>query len=219
MAWSGSVGCVLDECALHIQVKPRRRIMSLAALADDEILRTDRANLDLAPVIDPHIQTIFSTFKLDGGTGLTMREAVKPLAAASPIQKTPGSNALDGLVRYIPTESVTLYVAATAAMSSLTATFPSLTPYWLYWSFVGLTPILFLLIYLGKRRSQKLPALPENIRQWPWWSLIASTIAFMVWALAIPPLVTTDAGKIVAAFGALLVSTLLSLLGAVLEPQ
>jgi len=29
----------------------------------------------------------------------------------------------------------------------------------------------------------------------------------MVWALAVPPLVTTDAGKIVAAFRAVLVST------------
>jgi len=44
--------------------------------------------------------------------------------------------------------------------------------------------------------------------------LIASTIAFMVWALAVPPLVTTDAGKIVAAFRAVLVSTVLSLVGA-----
>jgi hypothetical protein len=111
-----------------------------------------------------------------------------------------------------------LYVAATAAISSLTATFPSLTPYSLYWGFVVLTPILFLLIYIGKRRSQKLAALPQNIWQWPWWKLIASTIAFMVWALAVPPLVTMDAGKIVAAFGALLVSTLLSVLGAVVEP-
>ena len=48
--------------------------------------------------------------------------------------------------------------------------------------------------------------------------MIASTIAFMVWALAVPPLVTTDAGKIVAAFRAVLVSTVLSLVGGVVEP-
>ena len=36
-------------------------------------------------------------------------------------------------------------------------------------------------------------------------------IAFMVWALAVPPLVTTAAGEIDAAFGAVLLSTLLSL--------
>jgi len=192
--------------------------MGLADLADEEILRTDRPRLDLAPVIEPQLQNVIAGLHLDAGAVPSVRAGMKPLAAASPIQKTPGSNALDGLVKYIPTESITLYVAATAALSSLTATFRWLTPYRLYWGFVVLTPILFLLIYVGKRRSQKLPVLPEKIKQWPWWKSIASTIAFMVWALAIPPLVSTDAGKIVAAFGALLVSTLLSLLGAVCEP-
>jgi hypothetical protein len=48
--------------------------------------------------------------------------------------------------------------------------------------------------------------------------LIASTIAFAVWALAIPPFIATDAGKVVAAFGALLVSTMLSLVAGVVEP-
>jgi hypothetical protein len=148
-----------------------------------------------------------------------LRAAVQPIAAASPVQKTSGTTALDGLVKYIPTESITLYLAATAAFSSLTKPSPTLGPMYLYWGFVVLTPILFLLIYLGKRRSQNLPLLPDTIWGWPWWKLIASTIAFMVWALAVPPLVEGDLGKITVAFGALLVSTLLSLIGAVVEPE
>src|ERR1700674_3441348 len=171
--------------------------MSITALADDEILRTDRGAIDLAPVITPQrLDQVVASLHLPAGVALPanalpdLREALKPVAAASPIQKTPGSNALDGLVKYIPTESITLYVAATAAMSSFTATFPFLTPYWLYWGFVVLTPILFLLIYIGKRRSQNLSALPQQVTNWPWWKFIASTIAFMVWALASPPLVT-----------------------------
>jgi hypothetical protein len=36
--------------------------------------------------------------------------------------------------------------------------------------------------------------------------------------LAIPPFIATDAGKVVAAFGALLVSTMLSLVAGVVEP-
>jgi hypothetical protein len=110
-------------------------------------------------------------------------------------------------------------VAATAAFSSLNTTFPSLSAYRLYWIFVVLTPLLFLLIYVGKRRSQNLSFLPPSPLQWPWWKLIAATIAFMVWALAVPPLVSSDAGKVVAAFGALLVSTMLSLVGGVVEPS
>jgi hypothetical protein len=192
--------------------------MSIAALADEEIFRTDRQHLDLTPAIDLRLNPVIATLGLNAAAATQLRTALQPVAAESPVQKTLPSNALDGLVKYIPTESVTLYVAATAAMPSFTATFPSLNPYRMYWGFVALTPILFLLIYVGKRRSQKLPALPEPVAKWPWWKLTASTIAFMVWGLAIPPLVSSDAGKIVAAFGALLVSTLLSLVGAVVEP-
>jgi hypothetical protein len=193
--------------------------MSISGLVDAEILRTDRQNLDLAPVIDAHLNPIIATFGLNAGAAVQLRTALQPVAAENPVPKTQASSALDGLVKYIPTESVTLYVAATAAMSTFTASYPWLTAYCLYWGFVAFTPILFLLIYFGKRRSQKLPILPAALAQWPWWKLIASTVAFMVWALAIPPLVTTDGGKVAAAFGALLVSTLLSLIGAVVEPE
>jgi hypothetical protein len=201
--------------------------MSISELANEEILRTSRRNLDLGAVIDRHLNPVVATLGLDAGAVAQLHNAMLPVAAASPVQKTSGATALDGLVKYIPTESITLYLAATAALSSLTKASttsgskaaPTLEPMYLYWGFVALTPILFLLIYLGKRRSQNLPLLPDTIGDWPWWKLIASTIAFMVWALAVPPLVDSDLGKITVAFGALLVSTLLSLIGAVVEPE
>jgi len=191
--------------------------MSISELANEEILRTSRRNLDLGAVIDQHLDPVVAKLGLNADDAAKLRTAMQPVASANPVQKTSGSTALDGLVKYIPTESITLYLAATAALSS-TKTSPILGPMYLYWGFVALTPILFLLIYLGKRRSQNLPLLPDTIEGWPWWKLIASTIAFMVWALAVPPLVSGDLGKIVVAFGALLVSTLLSLIGAVVEP-
>ena len=58
----------------------------------------------------------------------------------------------------------------------------------------------------------------EGVSNWPWWKLVASTIAFSVWALAIPPLLSGDAGKVVAGFGAVLVSTMLGLIGDIVEP-
>jgi hypothetical protein len=197
--------------------------MSMAALADEEILRTDRRNLRLGPLVAAHVDPAVANLDNLNDQQRTqlrtqLQAALQPLAAEKPIQNTPQSSALDGLVKYIPTESITLYVAATAAISSLKATFPSLTPLGLYVAFVALTPVLFLLIYLGKRRSQGLPILPPAVAEWPWWKLIASTIAFAVWALAVPPLVDSDPGKVVAAFGALLVSTILSLIGGVVEP-
>jgi hypothetical protein len=191
--------------------------MSLTALANDEILRTDRRALDLDPVVEPRLAAFVASHPQTFNAH-QLRTAFRSVAAADPLQKTPASNALDSLVKYIPTEVITLYVAAAAALSSLTATFPVITPWRLYWGFVALTPVLFLLIYIGKRRAQKLPPLPRGFATWPWWKLIASTFAFMTWALAIPPLLTTEADKVLAGFGALLISTMLSVVGGAVEP-
>ncbi len=149
-----------------------------------------------------------------------LSEDLLPLAAESPTEKTKASSALDSLARYIPTEVITLYVAASSAMPALAATFEFATPETLYWIFgVGLTPLLALLIFVGKRRGAGLRALPPTVKKWPWWKLIASTVAFLVWALAVPttPYLTGAAGKVVAAFGAVLVSTFLTLLEAIFE--
>ena len=195
--------------------------MSIASLADDEILRTDRRNLNLGRVVEPKLGPAITGLNLTDVQTTQLRDALQPVAAATPIEKTPSSGALDSLVKYIPTELITLYVAATAALKSVTLSAATVSLYQqcVYWGFVGLTPILFLLIYLGKRRSQGLPLCPGTAAQWPWWKLIASTIAFGVWALAVPPLIDTPLGNVAAAFGALFVSTLLTLIGGVVEPK
>jgi hypothetical protein len=74
------------------------------------------------------------------------------------------------------------------------------------------------LVAIRKRRTEGLSVLPQGLGEWPWWKLIACTIAFAVWALAIPPLVNSDPGEVVAGFGALLISTFLSLVGGVVDP-
>jgi hypothetical protein len=142
-----------------------------------------------------------------------------PLAAETPIEPTKGSNALDALARYIPTEAITLYVAACSAMAALKAKLPAPAPYWVYWTFVILTPLLFLIIFVGKRRSAKLSALPR-FGQLPFWKLFASVTAFAVWALAVPgtPYLTGEVGGVIAAFLALFISTFLTLLEPIFEP-
>jgi hypothetical protein len=51
------------------------------------------------------------------------------------------------------------------------------------------------------------------VKDFPWWKLLASTIAFLVWALAVPtsPYLSGQAGGAVAALAALFISTFLSL--------
>lgn len=125
------------------------------------------------------------------------------------------SNALSMLVKYIPTESVTLYVAAVSATLALKSVWSGITEHSIYWFFGVFTPVLFALIYLGKRRAANLPTFPP-LSEWPWWKMFAATVAFLVWALAVPgnPYVKGDTSGAVAGFFAIFISTVLS----VLEP-
>jgi hypothetical protein len=126
------------------------------------------------------------------------------------------TTALNALVGYIPTEVITLYVAALSAETALHSTFPVIDAAAILWFFVALTPLLLLLIYLSKVAATG-DALPGPAR-WPWWKMCAASIAFFVWALAVPgnPYLK-DAAAAVAGFGAMLVSTLLSVMTPIFE--
>jgi hypothetical protein len=126
------------------------------------------------------------------------------------------TKALNALVGYIPTEVITLYVAALSAEAALHATLPVVNAAAILWFFVVLTPLLLLLIYLSKvaATGDKLP----GPRLWPWWKMVAATIAFFVWALAVPgnPYLK-DAAAAAAGFGAMITSTLLSVMTPIFE--
>jgi hypothetical protein len=183
--------------------------MSLNSLADEEVARAK--SLDQGPI--DYTATVTAPLT-------TANIRVGELSQGARRGSTGASNALSALARYIPAEIVTLYVAALSAMPAITATFAGVTEVRLYWFFVALTPVLLLLVLAGKRRGEGFNAFP-SLRDWPWWKLVASTVAFLVWALAIPatPYLPGPQGKVVAAFGALLVSTFLTLLEPIFEPS
>jgi hypothetical protein len=146
--------------------------------------------------------------------------AAGAVAGQAQANDNPVNNALSMLVKYIPTESITLYVAAISAASALKSVSPKVTEGAIYWFFAVLTPVLLLLIYLGKRKVAGLPTFPP-IREWPWWKTFAATVAFLVWALAVPgnPYVKGDtAGAAVAGFFAIFISTILSILEPIFDP-
>jgi|SRR5687767_806843 len=126
------------------------------------------------------------------------------------------TNALSMLVKYIPTESITLYIAALSAAAALKSFSSRVTPEFIYWFFGILTPVLVLIIYFGKRKVAKLQPTIPSLLEWPWWKTIAATIAFLIWALAVPtnPYVDDPLQSALVGFLAVFVSTILS----VLEP-
>jgi hypothetical protein len=82
----------------------------------------------------------------------------------------------------------------------------------IYWAFFLVTPGLFVFVYASKRATDGLQALPSP-KEWPWWELFACTLAYAVWGLAVPgnPYVDSALVGAVAAFGAVFISTLLTL--------
>ena len=181
--------------------------MSINSLTNDEIRR--QAAIRRVGVSKGPESTVL--------TGPTSARALTEFG----IQENPITVTLNALVKYIPTEVVTLYVAAASASPALKVALPVISAQVIYWGFGVVTPLLLLLLYASKRATDGLPALPK-IRQWPWWKMAAATVAFLVWALAVPgnPYVAGDGGAVVAGFGAVIVSSLLSLLEPIFErPQ
>jgi len=123
-------------------------------------------------------------------------------------------NALSALVEYVPAETITLYLALLSALPALVSVIPGLSAAAIYWLFGGLTPLLFSAIYAGKRRAAGQPRSP-GFKRWPWWSMIAATIAFLAWGLAVPggPYLASESGRVLSGLVAIVVSTLLGVGG------
>jgi hypothetical protein len=119
------------------------------------------------------------------------------------------------LTRYIPTETITLYVGAMAARDEIAKLLGLPDAIWpIYWVFAFLTPILLLLLTLGaNRRAGAASAGPIH-----WWPLFASFLAFLVWAMSVPGHPIAEQLKALPAFAALFLSVFLSLLDPVLGP-
>lgn len=151
---------------------------------------------------------------VDGRGGYSAPSYLTPAAQRElAVTQNQVSESLETLVKYIPTEAVTLYVATLTAARLLRSVMPGFDPRTIYWAFFLVTPLLFLLVYASKRASDGLKPLPA-IKLWPWWELVACTIAYAVWGLAVPgnPYVESALVAAFAAFGAVVISTVLTLL-------
>ncbi len=96
------------------------------------------------------------------------------------------SNALEVLTRYLPTEVVTLYVAAVSWTKYPNRTADAdgfLAPDGTYYGFLIATPVLLFLIYWSKRASA---GQPLSVSKALIWKMFAATVAFGIWALSVP---------------------------------
>lgn len=141
-----------------------------------------------------------------------------PPAAVINLQSAEVKSALTKIARFIPTETVTIYLGAASASVALQSSLPWLTPKAVYWSCAFLvTPLIFFLIVAIERAKQR----KSLLAGFPVWKLSAAIFGFLIWALAVPgnPYVTTDVAKVTAAFLALAISIVLDLIDQYVEAR
>jgi hypothetical protein len=102
--------------------------------------------------------------------------------------------ALRVITGYIPTEVLTLYVSAVAAFQPDGANgVAAHAPAWLFFVFLALTPLTTWTLFATKLKAGGRP-MPVPPPQWPLWEMSAATLAFAVWAIAMPQSVFAGQG-------------------------
>jgi hypothetical protein len=94
--------------------------------------------------------------------------------------------ALQTVTTFIPTEVLTLYVSAVAALGSIhTPEHPDMGRWIPFYTFLAATPILVWVAFATKLKTTNKP-IPMALKQWPVWEMVAGTLAFAAWAFALP---------------------------------
>jgi hypothetical protein len=140
-----------------------------------------------------------------------------------------GSAALKAIVTYIPTETITLYVAALAAVRAGSAvntgarasvvSSANTAQLATFFGFLGFTPILVWLVYAGKVKTAG-KTVPVTPRKWPVWEMASSLVAFAAWAYTLPDSPFSRFGWYTEALGTFVVlvtSTVLGLIAPIVQ--
>jgi len=132
---------------------------------------------------------------------------------------------LKTLTTYLPTETLTLYVALIAALqppanADATVLAMSKTGHWIAFGiFLLFTPLAVWLTFAAKLASDK-KRLPLHPRHWPKWEMLAGTLAFVAWAIGLPDSPFAQFpwySSAVAGFIVLITSTLLGMLAGLFQ--
>jgi hypothetical protein len=152
--------------------------MSVYAMAKREVDAID-------PSKEPQPQAPATTGAV--GTAVLTPSLPGPLVAPVPVGTTGIGLALSSIGTYIPTEVMATYLAILAAI-----------PigrghgfHWLmFWVFLIATPVVVWLGVAVARQSEGIVVRPAQ--QWPWWSMIAATVAFAAFVVVLPGSVAHD---------------------------
>jgi hypothetical protein len=119
--------------------------------------------------------------------GLPNLDRVAEEKGQKPETATTVSSAVSAIAAYIPTEVLTVYIAilATFGVSIKSGGGATTTPLALYVIFLVLAPLVVWGLYAARARQAGRP-LPASLAAWPKWEMLAATVAYAVWAAAMP---------------------------------
>lgn len=113
-------------------------------------------------------------------TKLARQQAQDPTQISTPSPVGVSTNVINQITRWIPTETITVYVALLALVAPLSAHSPSYTSRWVLFAIITVaTPIVVILLNMAKTQS-------GEVFKLPFFEMIIATIAFAAWAFALP---------------------------------
>jgi hypothetical protein len=170
--------------------------------------RPDMVPIDKVPTSLDQIAKAASTPPSTTAATPPPAQSGQPATAVS----TPADTTFNVLFGYIPTEVLTLYVAALAAVQQVGNV--TSTNWLAFGIFLFATPVIVWLVYAAKLKNLQ-KALPLNFGAWPVWEMFAATAAYTAWAFALPKSPFSEYGwysSALSGLAVLVVSTLLGLL-------
>jgi hypothetical protein len=162
--------------------------MSLSSLAEDSALRL-KGSPAASPEAAATTAAAVAIQQVAAGTSPAQAQAAGIAAANTSAGTNVGGSALSQLIKYVPTETITLYLAVQAALGVITA--PKGQPisdadFRTRWIWLATLAVATGLLAIGlSYRSQK-QLDPNSGFKWPIIETVASVAAFMVWALSLP---------------------------------
>ena len=140
-------------------------------------------------------------------------------ASKDPTPENSVSTTLKTLTTYVPTETLTLYVALIAALQPTPDSTTPISLWIAFWIFFVFTPLAIWITYASKISAdgKKLPIRPQY---WPKWEMLAGTIAYTAWSVGLPgsPFsVFTWYSSAVAGFIVLIASTFLGMIAGLFQ--
>lgn len=162
--------------------------MSLSSLAEDSALRL-KGSPGASPEAVASRAAAAVAKQLTAGATPEAAQAAGVDAAKAAEGTSVGASALSQLIKYVPTETITLYLAVAAALGPVTA--PKGEPVYdadfrARWIWLAILAVATGLLAIGLiYRSQK-QLDPSGRFKWPVIEPVASVAAFLVWALSLP---------------------------------